>query len=1034
MRRLLLIMLSMLMISSQLLAQNRTITGKVTDPQGNGVPNTSVTVKGTTIGTTTSSDGSFSLNVPANSQTLTFSAIGFGNQEVAIGSNNSINLTLSPVEKGLDEVVVTAYGGTQKKAFTGTASTIKAEKFKDLQVTTLTGVLQGNASGVLSVSSNGQPGVNPVIRIRGIGSVNASSDPLIVVDGAPYGGNINAINPNDVETITILKDASSIALYGNRGANGVIQITTKSGRGAPKVSFSALSGYSKRAIPDYELLNANQLYELTWEALRNDARDQPSLITSSGSVSAEDYASRVVVSRLVYNPFGIAEPVGLDGKIKSDAKLLWNDNWYDALLRTGVRNDYNVSISSGSEKTKYYFSGGYLKDQGIVTESAFKRYTGRLKVDSKINDWFTAGLNTNLSFSTQNYPVQGGAAYSNVIGFLRGISSLYPIYKRDLTTGEYILDANGNKQYDFGETRPASVFQNANPAGTTSMNPTTNDRFITSANAYGEAQIIKDLKFRTQYALDYFQFASNVYYNPFVGDGRAYGGRSEKSRENIVNQTFTNTLTYDKNFLNLHHVNLVVGMEAFKYTDATVTAEKRGFTFPGVTELDYGSALQTSSSNSFENRTESYFGRLNYDLTDKYHISVSLRRDGTSRFADSVRWGTFYSVGTAWNINRENFMQGLEFLSDLKLRASYGTTGNQGLSGYFPYLSTYSSGWDVLNNAGSVVGTLGNGGLTWETQKQWDLGLDLGFLKNRITGSFTYFIRNSDNLLFSRPLPSSIGISSISDNVGEVQNSGYEIDLNTINITKKDFEWRTSINFTHTKNKMVIVPAGSTLKEGKSLYEFFIREYAGVDATDGKPMWYKDVTGSDGKIIDKVVTKTYADATRYYVGSSLPDYTGGISNTVRYKGFDLSVLAAFNLGGKIYDADYASLFHGFSGLNLGLNASADILGRWQDVNNRGDGKTPKLTTADLQANSSSTRFLYDADYLRVRNITLGYTIPSNITQKARINNARFFVDLQNPFTLSKGPIGLDPEAGLSGTTNSTSSAYKTISIGVNLEF
>lgn len=1034
MRRLLMLMLGLFVLCAQLLAQNRTVTGRVTDAQGNGVPNASVTVKGTNSGTSTNSDGTFTITVPQNGSALVVSSVGFQSQELTIGDKNSVSITLTGAERALDEVVVTAYGGTQKKAFTGTASTIKAEKFKDLQVTTLTGVLQGNASGVLSVSSNGQPGTNPVIRIRGIGSVNASADPLIVVDGAPYGGNINAINPNDIESITILKDASSIALYGNRGANGVIQITTKSGRGTPKVSFSALTGFSKRAINDYATLNSKQIYELTWEALRNDALDNPSLISSTGSASAEAYASKAVVSRLVYNPFGLAEPVGLDGRLKADAKNLWNEDWADALLRTGVRNDYNVSVAAGNDRTKYFFSGGYLKDQGIVTESAFKRYTGRLKVDSKINDWFTTGVNTNLSFSTQNYPVQGGSAYSNVIGFLRGISPIYPVYQRDPVTGDFILDAKGEKQYDFGETRPASVYQNANPAATTSMNPTSYDRFITSANAFGEAQIIRDLKFRTQFALDYFQFGTNVYYNPFVGDGRAYGGRSQKSRESIVTQTFTNTLTYDTKFWDIHHINFVGGMEAYKYRDALVTAEKRGFTFPGVTELDYGSALQTASSRAYENRTESYFGRLNYDLTDKYHISLSLRRDGTSRFSDSARWGTFYSVGTAWNLNKENFMQGFDFLSDLKLRASYGTTGNQGLSGYFPYLSTYSAGWDILNDAGSVVDEIGNPLLSWETQKQWDLGVDYGFLKNRITGSFTYFLRTSANLLFARPLPASVGVDKINDNVGEVENKGYEFDLSTINISKKDFEWRTSFNITHTENNMKIVPEGSTYQVGKSLYEFYIREYAGVDATDGKPMWYKDVTDADGKVTDKVVTKTYSDATRYYVGSSLPDYTGGITNSIRYKGFDLNVLAAFNIGGKIYDADYAGLMHGFAGLSLGLNATTDILGRWQSASNVGDGSTPKLTTADLQGNSASTRFLYDADYLRVRNITLGYTLPSHITKKARINNARFFVDLQNPFTFSKGPKGLDPEAGLSGTTSSTSSAYRTTSVGVNLDF
>jgi TonB-linked SusC/RagA family outer membrane protein len=1028
-------------------AQNRTISGRVTDESGNPVPNVSVILKGTSIGTNTDLGGNYSLSIPATAKVLVFSSVGKEPQEIEVRNRNSVSPTLKISNTSLSEVVVTAYGTTKKKNFTGTASVINSEKFKDLQVTTIGGILQGNASGVLAVSSNGQPGENPTIRIRGIGSVNGSSDPLIILDGAQYGGNINNLNPNDIESITVLKDASSTALYGNRAANGVLIITTKSGKGIPKVSFSALTGYSTRAVPDYQYVNSQQLYELTWEGIRNEGLLSPNLVSAAGATSAADYASKTVVGRLVYNPFGVAQPIGLDGKLVSNAKNLWNQNWADALLQTGVRKDINLSISGGNDKTKYFLSGGYLDDQGIAIESKFKRYSGRLKVDTKVNNWLTAGVNMNLAYSTQNYPVQGGSGYSNVIGWIRAVSSIYPEYVLDTATGNPILNATGQKQYDYGNNGQLkrTVLTPGNPAGTTSQNPTSYDRFITSVNSYAEAQIVNGLKFRTQYSIDFYQFGQNTYFNPFIGDGAAYGGRSFKSREQTVSQTFTNTLTYDRLFGSVHHINLLAGAEAYRFHDETVAAEARGFTFPNVTELAYGSVPYSANSYAYDNRLASYFGRINYDLGEKYHISGSLRRDGTSRFSDSVKYGTFYSVGAAWNINKENFLRNVKAISDLKLRASYGTTGNQLLiSGfgnlYFPYLGTYATGANIAGYSGSIISSLANGNLTWETQKTQDLGIDFGFLKNRITGSYTYFTRTSDKLLFSNPLAPSVGIQGINSNIGSVKNEGYEIDLTTINIQKRDFQWSTTVNISHVKNKITSLPAPSitgsnfsNLIVGESLYNFYIREYAGVDLSDGRPVWYMDQTDVNGKVT-KITTKTYSAATRYYKGTALPKLTGGFSSTVRYKNFDFSFLASFSIGGKIYDDDYGGLNYAVTGTNAGYNWSVDILNRWQSAQNPGDGRTPKLTSVtDYQANSASTRFLFDASYARIRNITLGFRLPKEVLDRVKISNARFYIDWQNPFTIFARK-GLDPESGIAGVTSNTSSAYKTLSVGVNFDF
>jgi TonB-linked SusC/RagA family outer membrane protein len=868
------------------------------------------------------------------------------------------------------------------------------------------------------------------------------------LDGSPYGGNLNSINPNDIESITVLKDASSTALYGSRAANGILEITTKMGKGTPRVALSGVRGYSNRAVKDYKYVTPAQTYGLTWEALRNQANITPSLIAGIGAASAEDYASQSVVGELVYNPFGVPQPIGLDGKLVSGAKNLWDEDWSKDLLRTGQRTQGDVSISGGSDRTRYFISGGYLDDQGVPIVSDYKRYTGRLKLDTKVNDWLNVGINSNYVYSTQNYPSQGGSGYSNVTGWIRPVSNIYPEFLRDPSTGAFILDPAGKKQFDYGNNGPLKrpILTPGNPAATTSQNPTTYDRYTTSVNGFAEAQIIPSLKARTQYGIDLYDNQFNQYYNPFQGDGAAYGGRSEKTRTNNSTQTFTNTVTYDKIFGDIHHLNVVAGMESYRYHQGVVDAEARGFSFPGTTELAYASLPYTANSYSYDLRMVSYFGRANYDLGDKYHLSASLRRDGSSRFADSVRWGNFWSLGGAWNINKEDFMKGVGSLSDLKLRASYGTTGNQTFttgSGnlYFPYLGTYAAGANIAGYAGSAIQSATNGNLTWESQKNLDLGIDFGFLRNRITGSFTYFSKTSSKLLFELPLPLSSGLPPVNYNLGKISNKGIEIDLTTINIKSNSFEWTTSINLTHVKNRIEQLPqpsiAGQNLDNlivGQPLNNFYIREYAGVDQTDGTPMWYMDKTDVNGKVT-KVVTKQWSAATRYYQGTSLPDLTGGMTNTFRYKDFDLSILIYVNIHGKIYDYNYAGLMYSSVGILPGATWSTDILNRWQSPTNRGDGKTPRLTTTqDDQSTSVSSRFLFDDTYTRVRNITFGYNLPKSALSKAKLTGVRVYVDLQNPFTFYKQK-GLDPEeGGLTGLTNNGSTIYKTFSAGLNVNF
>lgn len=1046
MKKLVPLLLLFFSVCCQVTAQNRTISGTVLDEKGVPVVGASVMIKQSGSGTVTDERGKFSLSVPASLKTLMVSSVGYTPAELpltAASSQYAINLQRSQEQIG--EVIVTAYGSTRKKSFTGSAATITNEKFKDLQVSTITGVLQGNASGVLAVTATGQPGENPLIRVRGIGSINASADPLIVVDGAAYGGSINSLNPNDIESVTVLKDASSTAVYGSRAANGVIQITTKSGRGKTRFALSAVTGFSQRAVPEYKTLNANQFYELAWEALRNDALANPALLTTYSVPSAEAYASKVVTSRIIYNPFSVAEPVGTDGKIKSDARLLWNDSWMDALIRTGRRNDINGSVSGGDPSgTRYFFSGGYINDQGIVGQSDFKRYTGRLKIDSKATNWLTIGMNTNIAYSSQNYPYQGNGGASAPLSFARNSAPVFPVYLRDKTTGSYVLDALGNRIYDFGnnlatggirpaaEQRPYNPGQN--PVGTTPINPNTFDRLTASGNAYGEASIMKGLNFRSQYAIDYFTSTNNLFWNPFYGDGTTTAGLSYRGIAVNTLQTFTNTLTYDRQFARLHHINLLAGHEAIRQKADTTGSQRTGFVFAFPTQPSYGStSTATGTINRY--RLESYFSRLNYDLTDKYHLSLSLRRDGSTRFAEAVRWGTFYSVGGAWNLGREGFLSGIGFLDDLKLKSSYGTAGNQALPGSFPYLGTYLAGANIGAANGVTYDNPANLALTWETQKQLDLGMEFSLLRSKLTGSFVYFNRVSDKLLYQQRLSPSTGFNGVQANTGAMKNYGYEIELNSINISRPDFEWRSSLNITRLTNVLTMLPKGSdvSLEVGRSFYNWFLREWAGIDLQDGRPMWYKNQVDASGKTT-KVTTKLYSEATRYQVGNRLPDWTGGLSNTVRYKYFDLAVLAAFSIGGKIYDADYGNQMHSF--YSAGLNANVDVLNRWQSVSKPGDGKTPLLrANTDLMSNSASTRFLYDATYMRIRNITVGYRMPEGLLRRMAATNARFFIDFQNPFTFFGGPTGLDPEAGLNANAalNQTTT-NKTLSAGISIGF
>ncbi|RAJ06485.1 TonB-linked SusC/RagA family outer membrane protein [Chitinophaga skermanii] len=1036
-KQLLFLVLSLFFVATAF-AQKRVVKGTVVDDKDRSpIPGATVRQVGTKAAALTDGNGQFTLTTQDNSP-LEFSFIGFKTQRSNL-ADTALFIRLQADDTKLGEVVITGYGGTTKKAFTGAATTINREQFKDIQATSITDVLQGNSSGVLAISSSGQPGEEPTIRIRGVGSFNASSAPLILLDGAPYSGSLNSINPADIETITILKDASSTSIYGSRGANGIVQITSRRGKGKPKLDFAVINGYSSRAVKEYRTVNERQYYELTWEALRNDAIRDNSLLATNGVTTPAEYATKLTPQKLVYNPFDKAQPFDADGKILSDAKLRWNEDWLDEVLHNGLRRDYTLSISGSDaqNKTNYFIGGGFLTDEGLIKESNFIRYSGRMNLNTKITDWFEAGVNSSFSKSDQNYPYQGNAGASNVLSFARNIAPIYPVHLVDFNTGEFILDGQGNKIYDFGNNTATlgelrstlyrrKFSEGQNVAATTSLNPISYSRLTASGQGFANIRFHRTLSFNSTYTMNYNSTKNDMFWNPFYGDGTTSSGYSGRFITNFLTQNFTNTITYNNNFNTIHHVNVVAGSEAYKAYAENVGASTTGFTFAYPREVSYGTTPSASGSID-ENRLESYFTRLSYDFKEKYHLTASLRTDGSTRFDANHRWGVFYAVGASWNMNEEGFFKQVKDVSLLKLKASYGTSGNQALSGSFPYLGTYSSGANIGTNPGAVINTVGNPFLSWEKTSQVDIGIDFGFLRDRITGSFDYFDRRSNNLLFDRPLPSSSGVGEVADNSGGVKNVGWEFDITTINIQRPHFTWKTMFNITKLRNEILEVAPGTTQVKGRSWYDYYMKEYAGVDPTDGEATWYVDK--ADGT---KGTTKVYGDATQYNVGNRLQDYTGGISSYMKYKNFDFSILASFGLGGEFYDGNYQSLMGGITA--YGNNASVDLLNRWQSTGKTGSDGVSILRTTSNNANSTSTRFLYDHTFMRVRNITIGYNVSSSLMEKIKLRNARVYFNVQNAFTyFPNAPKGADPDSGINAQASSSNTTpNRFVSFGINV--
>jgi TonB-linked SusC/RagA family outer membrane protein len=679
-----------------------------------------------------------------------------------------------------------------------------------------------------------------------------------------------------------------------------------------------------------------------------------------------------------------------------------------------------------------------------VITSKFDRISARFNYVSSVTDWLELGARTSITTSKQNYPDQAGSNYENVIQYIRSMSSIYPVHMRG-ENGELLLDAAGNPMWDFGKPDPNRTvnvnrvtLQPSNLVATTLVNEESRRRLLNNLNVHGEVKFTPNLRFRTNFGIDRYHFTSMSYETPEFGNGENVGGRLNRQQDLTTSWTWNNMLNYNRRF-GIHNIDVMGSVEAYKYDFNTMNGQKTGFPFGGLTQFNSAATTESLTGSSTSTTINSYLGRVKYDLKGKYFIEGTVRWDASSRFAPEERWGFFPAVGVSWVISDEEFVKNVAFINMLKFRASYGELGNEGLTSRFPYLSTFSTGYDELTNPGIYLDQLGNEGLKWEKQANFNVGVDFALLKNRLNGSIDYFDKTSIDLLFQKPLVFSGGIPSVDFNIGEIYNRGVELSLTGVPIRGKNFNWEISTNLTRLTNRITkltesdtLAPAGAyRFVVGKSRYEFYLPEWAGVDPATGDPLWYKDEVDANGVPTGKKITvNQYEDATRHWVGSGVPKLTGGLSQRFNYRGFDLSVLFNFSFGNKYYDVNYAGLMHGFTA-GYGTQMHVDMLNRWRAPGDVTD--VPRLDENNTDINQFSTRYLFNGDYVRLRNITLGYSFNPDRSKKI-IKNARFYLQADNYATWSNLKKGADPEANITGSAATTSSVFKTASAGVEITF
>ena len=1041
-RKIVLSIIAVLAVSFAAIAQNVQVSGTVADESGAPVIGAAVVVDGTSIGTVTGVDGSFKLSAPANG-TITVSFVGYEEVKTPIAGKTSINVVLKTSAERLDDVVVVAFGSKRKQDVVGSVSSVKSTIINNSQATSVSSALEGAVAGLQVISSTGQPGADSSIVLRGIGSLSGGNTALIVVDGVPFNGRLSDINPADIQSITVSKDAVSNSLYGSRAANGVVMVTTKSGRqDRTQINFTANWGVTNRAYKDYDYVtDQGEFYELTWYGIRNT-----NMLAGMSAEDAALAASQSVLGELGnYNAFIIPDGeflVGTDGKLNKSAKERYNDSFANALFDSAMRQEYQVSASGGTDKTNYYLSMGYLDNDSYVIGSDYNRISARANVNSQLKSWLKVGTNIAYSVTEMNGVKDGVGQASNPFDVARSWAPIFPVHGYD-EKGNLVYDANGEPVYDAGTgqtagtlSRPIATNQNVICSMLEDINR--NKYHNLTTRSFIEIKFLKDFTFTTNYSYDYTNNNATTFYSTKVGDGQSFGGRGTRGSYNSYTQNFNQLLAYNK-VVGDHNISAKIGHEYYNYKSDSFSGQKTRFFDPLNPELDNGGQLEYISSSTSEHSIEGYFGMADYNYANKYYVSAAFRRDGTSRFLN--RWGNFWSVGLAWRISGEEWMKNAEWINDLKLRASYGTQGNESVLNATPYMDQYSITWDG-SQLGYSPSFYGNPDLTWEKQKTIDAGVDFR-LWDRVYGSFEYFYRRTDDMLFQKTLAPSAGRPYNWENLGAMSNQGIEFEVNVDILKGRDFSWTATVVGSHYTNKILTLPeenredgiVSGTFKlfEGKSRYEYFTYQYAGLDENGSAQWWMDEVDQATGeKTGKKVKTSTYSDATKEWLGkTALPDLTGGFNTTFQWKGIDLTIATAFQLGGWAYDSEYTS---GLSN-SFYVGHHKDLWKTYNPVTGEGEYPVWNANNSSNSYGQTSDAHLIKASYFSLRNITLGYSFPKAWMNKLGIGGIRVYVTGDNVALFSKRQ-GFDPRVSLSGGNGSFGgySPMRVVSGGINLTF
>ena len=982
----------------------------------------------------------------SSAKTLQISYIGMQTQEVAIKPN--LKVILKSDTELLDEVTVVAYGTKRKQDLVGSISSVKNEIISNSQAASVSNALEGAVAGLQVVSSSGQPGQDADIVLRGIGSISASNNALIVVDGVPFNGKLSDINPTDIASVNVSKDAVSNSLYGSRAAGGVVMITTKTGRkDKVSINFDGSWGVAQRAYKDYDMAtDPGEFYRLTWYGIRNTYWAAGNSIEDSNLAASQDLLGELGN----YNAYIIPQGEYLvtpDGKLNPNARLRYDDTFADALFDNAFRQEYNVSASGGNDRTDFYVSMGYLDNDSYVLGSSYERFTARANVNSQLKSWLKVGTNVGYSKATQNGVQENAGTASNPFAVARSWAPIFPVHAYD-TEGNMKYYEDGRPMYDAG---------NGETDGTSKRPTATNQNVIANmrediresvynnltSRSYIEISFLKNFKFTANYSYDFTNDSETLYYTPTIGDGQSFGGRGTQASINTTTTNFNQILAYSNVFGDYHHLSAKVGHEYYKYEYDYFDGQKTNFFNPSNPELNNGGQMQYINSYKVNHNIEGYFGMADYDYNNKYYISAAFRRDGTSRFLD--RWGNFWSAGASWLISKEDWFD-YSWINMLKLKASYGSQGNDNIGNY-----RYANVYTIRNSSGNpaaVPETMGNKDITWETNGNFNAGIEFEVFDSRLTGSVEFFYRKTSDMLFSFPLPPTFGYTSYYANIGDMRNRGVELELNGTVVKTNDITWDIRLNMTNYKNKVTYLPEERktmTMPDGTRgyssgnyfygedipLYTFYLKKYAGVNE-NGEALYYIQKKNEDGTYGERETTTKYSDATTYLCGTALPDVYGGFGTTFTYKGFDLSVDFTYQLGGQCYDGDYQSAMNSPTSQGKGNVMHADLLNAWSPENP--NSNIPRFQFADSYSAASSDRFLTSASYLTLQNLNLGYTLPSNLCRPMGLEKLRIYLACDNVWTWSKRQ-GLDPRQSISGSgTASYYAPIRTISGGITVTF